>query len=307
MSLLQILLNYVAPIILIGYFLLKRHFSYWKNRNVVSTSPNTILGDLVDVGRKYHISTKIQMLYNKFKANGFGGMYTSITPALMVTDLELMKHILVKDFNSFTDRDFYFNEKDDPLSLNLLTLEGERWKRRRQLLSPIFTSGKLKNMFSIVIDKSNALIKECLEGQQPIEAKKLSQNFTITAIGSCVFGIDVETESSRIQKLQELVFGRPGIFGILRFLIMAAFPNFSRFMGFRFTEKFVEEFVLDMVAQNTKYREETGFRRGDLLDLLMDIKKEQKIGDLEEFDFIKMAAESFLFFMGGFDTRFAMT
>ncbi|KAJ8973005.1 hypothetical protein NQ317_000394 [Molorchus minor] len=37
------------------------------------------------------------------------------TPVYLVVDMELVKHILTKDFNHFMDRGVYTNEKDDPI------------------------------------------------------------------------------------------------------------------------------------------------------------------------------------------------
>lgn len=39
----------------------------------------------------------------------------------MLRDPELVKHILVKDFNSFHDNDIHINEENDPM-LGILTM-----------------------------------------------------------------------------------------------------------------------------------------------------------------------------------------
>jgi hypothetical protein len=43
------------------------------------------------------------------------GYYKLRLPALMVRDPELIKQVLVKDFDSFHDNDLYIDEDTDPL------------------------------------------------------------------------------------------------------------------------------------------------------------------------------------------------
>lgn len=82
-------------------------------------------------------------------------------PILMINDPEVIKLILIKEFNKFRDRGLYFNEEVDPLSGHLFFLPGERWRQLRAKLSPTFTSGKLKQMFPLLSEIVDELIKVC--------------------------------------------------------------------------------------------------------------------------------------------------
>lgn len=83
----------------------------------------------------------IKRIYDKFKETGskYCGAYFCTRPIDIILDPDLMK---VKDFSSFTDRGLYSNQRDDPLSSNLATLDGDEWKKLRNKLTPIFASGK---------------------------------------------------------------------------------------------------------------------------------------------------------------------
>lgn len=67
-------------------------------------------------------------------------------------DPELIKKILVKDFDTFVDRGIHM-DPEDPLSQHLFRLRGVKWRGLRTKLSPTFTSGKLKMMFPFVIQQ----------------------------------------------------------------------------------------------------------------------------------------------------------
>lgn len=121
-------------------------FNYWKKRNVPHIEPTIPYGNLNGVGEKFHMVNVIKSIYDKFKGTDakYCGAYFYTRPIAIILDPDLIKQILVKDFTSFTDRGLYSNQRDDPLSSNLSTLDGDEWKKLRNKLTPAFASGKLK-------------------------------------------------------------------------------------------------------------------------------------------------------------------
>jgi cytochrome P450 family 6 len=59
---------------------------------------------------------------------------------------------MIKDFDHFVDRrPIEANPKSNKYFMDMLTvMTGERWKTMRNILSPVFTSGKLRNMMPII-------------------------------------------------------------------------------------------------------------------------------------------------------------
>jgi cytochrome P450 family 6 len=109
------------------------------------------LGSMSAVGFSEHMSDFTLREFNKFKHQGPAfGCFASVTPSLIPTDPELLKEILVRNFESFHDRGFPYNKEVDPLSSHLFFMNGQEWKDLRAKLSPTFTSGRMKMMFPIV-------------------------------------------------------------------------------------------------------------------------------------------------------------
>ena len=77
------------------------------------------------------------------------GFHSFGRPSLLINDLDLAKQILITDFDQFTNRKpfevkVFHAQYDDIFRKLLVTAEGEEWKQIRSLLSPIYTSAKLR-------------------------------------------------------------------------------------------------------------------------------------------------------------------
>jgi hypothetical protein len=109
------------------------------------------------------IGEQLQKIYNEHSDKPYVGIFSFDKPSLLVRDLELVKNILVKDFQTFTDRMFSFQEKFEPLHGNsIAVLNGQFWRHLRTKLTPVYTSRKMKMMFYLV-DTSGKELAECLE------------------------------------------------------------------------------------------------------------------------------------------------
>ncbi len=80
----------------------------------------------------------------------------------MVTDLEVARDILIRDFDHFADRRAFAIDDDNyanKIVANMLTaIKGEKWKKVRSMMSPAFTSGKLKAMFPFIEKVTKTII-----------------------------------------------------------------------------------------------------------------------------------------------------
>ncbi|CAG2117229.1 unnamed protein product, partial [Medioppia subpectinata] len=121
------------------------------------------------------------------------GVYEGTAPILMVSDPELIKHILVKDFDIFADR--YPNSKSNkhPIIGKMLTeLRGDDWKRVRSITSPVFTSLKLKAMYPTVRQSVEGFVNTLdtyAKDEGMINAKDMFGCYTMDVISNCAFGI----------------------------------------------------------------------------------------------------------------------
>lgn len=122
----NIFVGLVVAVVGLIYYWFNKKFSYWEKRGFEYVKPEFPFGSMSGVGYKVHFSEKSRAFYNEFRSKAKAvGLYFFTAPVILITNLDLLKHILVKDFNSFHDRGLYVNTKADPLSGHLFALEGE--------------------------------------------------------------------------------------------------------------------------------------------------------------------------------------
>lgn len=110
------------------YLFYKYSYSYWSKLGVVHPPTEFIYGNAVDsVKLKMSLGEELEHFYNVYKAKGYKymGFYFFFQPFFIPFDPELIKDIMSKDFDHFTDRGAYFNEEGDPLTAHLFSLEGK--------------------------------------------------------------------------------------------------------------------------------------------------------------------------------------
>jgi len=113
--------------------------------------------------QKVNIGKHLQQIYEQHSDKPYVGIFSFDKPVLLIRDLELVKNILVKDFQNFIDRVISFDEKLDPLGSKILfVMKGHLWRHWRTHLTPAFTSGKMKMMFYIV-DTCGKELADCLD------------------------------------------------------------------------------------------------------------------------------------------------
>lgn len=145
------------------YIWLLYQYSYWRRHRIPYIEPSMIFGNLKGIiNSEVDTCSWFQYLYNHEKAKNHAavGIYAFNKPALLIRDLELIKTILIKDFNCFSNRHANSDPHSDSLgSDNLFFAKNPRWKEIRIKLTPVFTSGKMKQMFSLIEEVSNKIIK----------------------------------------------------------------------------------------------------------------------------------------------------
>jgi len=130
MELMHRVLHTALGALSVFYALVKISLGYWKRRGILHEKPKFLWGNIKGVvGGKRHAQDALLDIYASYKGRApFVGFYACLKPFILVLDLKLVHQIIFTDSGHFTSRGLYSNSDGEPLSANLLQLDGNKWR-----------------------------------------------------------------------------------------------------------------------------------------------------------------------------------
>lgn len=212
------------------------------------------------------------------------------------------------------------NEDYDPLSVNLVGLPGQRWRNLRARLSPTFTSGKLKAMFSTLVDCGSTLqnyLDKLAENNDLVDIIEISACHATNVTASVGFGIEVDTINDPNNDFRK--YGRQilelTIDNAFRRLMFFVAPELMSILRVKCVNSNIENFIISVVKENLEYREKNNVCRKDFFQLLIQLRNTGTVQLDDEWETIiktdesqkamtlnELAAQAIVFFGAGAET-----
>ncbi|XP_003707539.2 putative cytochrome P450 6a14 isoform X1 [Megachile rotundata] len=299
--------GFFSAIILLLYYYSTSILEYWQKRGVKGPKPIPFLGNFKNVFLgKTSVNDCFVKAYYEFKDEPLIGVFSGHDPILIVKDPDLMKDVLIKDFVNFADRMRDPDAEVEPFSLHLFRLEAKRWKPLRNRFSPVFTSGKLKEMLHLILECANHFekyLEKIAEKGKHIDCREISAKFTTDVIGSCAFGIEANAlaaEDSEFRKMGRQVF-QSSFKTVIRDRLRE-YPLLFKIFGRFVVDYEIVDFFTKITKESIDYRLKHNVRRHDFVDVLVELKQNPgKIGFNDVNDAL-ITAQAFVFFAAGFET-----
>ncbi|XP_017069282.1 probable cytochrome P450 6a20 [Drosophila eugracilis] len=307
-----VLLVLLVGVLTFAAWFVHQQFTYWKRRDIPHDAPSIPFGNTSEVMRSKQISDVFRRTYFKYKNKTDGpfvGFYLYFKKIALITDIDFVKTVLIREFDKFHDRGVFHNERDDPLTANLVNIEGQKWKTLRQKLTPTFTSGKMKTMFPTILDVGDEMIrvfdKNISENKDSLEITDLLARFTADVIGTCAFGLDCHSLSD--PKAEFVKMGTAAIterrYGKSLDVFLFGAPKLAAKLRMKQSVQKVEDFYMNIIKDTVDYRIKNNVKRNDFMDMLIEMKRKHDSGDkLNGLTFNEIAAQAFIFFLAGFET-----
>ncbi|KAF6215191.1 hypothetical protein GE061_009943 [Apolygus lucorum] len=255
------LLIFVAAVLFLVYDRLKfRHFAL---KGVQHQNPLPFFGHYLPVvlGRKAP-GELYDCHYQKYKDLPYFGVYEYHRPVLVVNDLSLVEHILVKDFSSFANHPRWVIDEDSYLNLMTLNLRGNLWRATRYKLTASFTTSKMQSAFERILQKATPVFKE---GEVEIQEKI---NSIAADIIASYFGATIQNKDAFAQAMHEQTH-----FTALRHLeiqFLEHFPKLAYWTGM----KLFHERINKLMKETTRLLLSGCGSTSELRTILEDMKGE---------------------------------
>ncbi|CAG9584935.1 unnamed protein product [Danaus chrysippus] len=266
----------------------------------------------------------IEAVYKAFPDEKYVGYIEGTNKILIIKDPEIMKKITVKDFQHFTDHKIFFSEGIEPLfGGSLFFMRGERWHNMRTVLSPAFTSSKMRLMMPFMSEISSNIV-EYLKGHtnEDVDVQDLMRRYTNDVIASAAFGLPVNSVKDRDNEF--FTIGK-NLFVFTFFqkifaIFVALFPKFTKKLGITIYPDKVVNFFKGIVVNTMQLREKNKIYRPDMIQLLMEASKgtlkddsdangsksetneTSKQKPIKEWSVEELASQVFIFFAAGYES-----
>ncbi|NWX29333.1 CP3AD protein, partial [Notiomystis cincta] len=242
------------------------------------------------------------------------GIYDGRQPTLAVTDPQIIKSVLVKDcYTTFTNR-----RRTDLAGVltNAISLaENEHWKRLRTVLSPTFTSGKLKEMFPIMKHYGEVLVKNVqkqVKEDNSISVKDIFGSYSMDVVTSTSFGVNIDSMNNpkdpfvrEMKKLVKFDFFDP-VF-ILSFVFPFLTPVMAKMNISIFPSDAVDFFMRSITKIKQEREKEAHEGRVDFLQLMIEsqhLASQEKNDTNHSYKALtdtEVLAQAFIFIFAGYE------
>lgn len=291
---------------------IRRTFTFWNDKGV----PHHTFWQYLRVVYDLYTKPLHEVVRKNYKTYGrIYGSYQGTVPTLVVGDPDLLSDVLVKDFKSFSDKSEAQQIGTDVWKKVVMNLSGEEWKRVRNILSPAFTSAKLKTTvfkLSQLAGRAVTRLENAALGDMPLEVNEVFENYAMDSTAALMYGIDLDSFGDLDHPLMlccgKLFSNMVGWQLVMLFTMPRIYKLFLPGYPPKENTDALKEFVSLVVQERQKKQAE----EDDILQMLLDTECEDGgrsessgKGDVlgkGAMTLDEITAQALVFFIGGTDT-----
>ncbi|KAH8279480.1 hypothetical protein KR026_011044 [Drosophila bipectinata] len=215
------------------YALVKVSLGYWKRRGILHEKPKFLWGNIKGVVQgKRHAQDALQEIYSNYKGRApFVGFFACLKPFILALDLELVHNILFTDAGHFTSRGLYSNYDGEPLSGNLLQMDGHKWRSLHAKSAEVFTPANIQKLLPRLVQISAGIQKDLSSAklQQTHNISQLVAAYNVNVLASMGFGLG----DREVEEFSQWAQNYWGKFSLWRAYLALEFPLIARLLQYK--------------------------------------------------------------------------
>ncbi|KAH8415935.1 hypothetical protein KR222_004325 [Zaprionus bogoriensis] len=276
--------------------LVRFSLGYWKRRGILHAKPKFLWGNLQAVVRgKRHLHEELQSIYECFKGRApFVGCYALLRPCVLVLDLELVRNVLQSDAGYFTSRGLYHNVAGEPLSGNLLQLDGHKWRALHAASSGgVFTPSNMLKLLPRLLQLSQSLQLQLGQQQQPrqLNVTQLVDGYNVEVIAALTYGLSGDQSEFRV-----MTHSYWQQWSLRRAYLALEFPLLARLLQYRSYAQHATDYFYKLAQTQLQQQRTAAARQQNFLQLYAQLEDREQGDALSE---AQIAAQAFGFILAG--------
>ncbi|XP_067675595.1 cytochrome P450 3A29-like [Haliotis asinina] len=292
------------------------NYNFFKKQGISGPEPTCLFGNNTGANFGHDLNA-----WSK-RYGGVYGIFFGRSPAYVISDLEMLKEIMVKSFENFRNR--VVLPAPYPMNRALVFLEDAAWKRVRNTITPTFTGVKLRRMCGPINNCARTLATNFskVKGKNDgVNVKQYFGAFSMDVICQTAFGIKVDSQTDFNHPFvvhAKRLFNPPKL-GLALSVLSAAVPALEpvisklglgvfRKSDIAFFENITNEIIQQRRIDKTRHQEGT-----DFLQMMMDASLEEGQNDsnangqavkhsVRHLSTEEVVAQCILFFVAGYET-----
>ncbi|XP_042878442.1 cytochrome P450 3A29-like [Penaeus japonicus] len=300
----------------------RQYHSIFAKMGVPYVKPHLLYGSNHQIRGKGILPTDVISKWVKTYGKVFG-YYVGWKPMIVVSDLDMVKDILIKEFHNFANRPKLVIEAQ-PVVHTVVGLRDQRWKDVRSILAPTFSMVKMKHMAGIMNEKVNELltiIDNKSKAGVPIEWYSTYQGLTLDVISECALAM--KTTCQRDQEKDEFFTAvRSFLKNAVNPAIILAlyFRGFGKILSFISNRFALSGRMTQMIVRHVKTvidirRKDLHVKNVDVLQLMLEAAESRVDTDGSTLNGLpkekpkhkllsdeEIIANAWVFLLGGFET-----
>lgn len=206
-------------------------------------------------------------------------------------------------------------------------MKGEKWRQMRAMLSPAFTGSKMRQMFELVTDCADDVIKhfhkQIDNGQRiNIEMKDFFSRYTNDVIATCAFGIKINSFTDPENEIflnGRTIMDFTGVKTMLKTIILNKSPALARILKLSLLDESISNSFKKTILDTIKMRSLNKIHRPDMINIMTKLyentlhrrpddeqinekDQETNVTENQAWNDDEIVAQCFLFFVAGYNT-----